>query len=272
MSGPSVELGLIPVGVVRSPCRDPAQMPGQGIAGEILVDEAYAAGLEGLDDSSHLVVLGWLHHADRATLRVLPRFAGAAPRGVFATRAPGRPNPISVTMVRLLRRDGARLEVDGLDLVDGTIVLDLKPYMPGQDAISCATRARRTRSALDPEKLAGFLMPELEHHLGEQARSPGALAALGALMVAAGRLATDPRDPALRVRVNRQDESADALMGLLGATLASGRILLAPAPGPLRLAFSVGARELTLTELAGVGPPWDPSRWEVEERRPPGST
>ena len=99
----------------------------------------YAAALDGLAGFSHIWVLFWFHGNDtpenRAILKVHPRKDPANPlTGVFATRAPVRPNLVGMTACRLLKVEGARLEVEGLDAWDGTPILDLKPYLPQSDS------------------------------------------------------------------------------------------------------------------------------------------
>ena len=242
-----------PIGFVRSPCRDREKMPGQGITARIEVLPRYRAELLGVELSSHLIVVGWLHEADRLLSGGVPtiRRAGIPPRGSFATRSPSRPNPISLTVVRVSARTELTLEVEGMDLVDGTAVLDLKPYIPGQDGVFSAIRSWRSRTTMGPDRLLGYLEPELRNHLGDLADLPAARAALGAVLLARQRLGIDPRNPALSARVNRADAAADALMGLLGATLASGRVTIAPRRGPLNIRFTLGDRTLDLVQAGG---------------------
>ncbi|AWB26293.1 tRNA (N6-threonylcarbamoyladenosine(37)-N6)-methyltransferase TrmO [Halococcoides cellulosivorans] len=97
----------------------------------IVIDEAYSDGLYRIEDSDHLVVVFYIHEADAPTLRG-PRRYGVE-RGTFASRSPHRPSPIGTTTVELLERDGRELLVRGLDAIDGTPVLDLKPYAPSLD-------------------------------------------------------------------------------------------------------------------------------------------
>ena len=101
----------------------------------------FCEGLNRLTTFSHIFVLYWFHERDtengRRVLRVRPKKHPGAPLvGVFASRSPDRPNPIGLSVVRLLGRDGCRLEVEGLDALEGTPVLDIKPYIPRADAIS----------------------------------------------------------------------------------------------------------------------------------------
>lgn len=109
----------------------------------IRIYDAFRDGLEGLDTFSHLIVLYWFHHrdtaAERSVLRVTPRRHRGAPEvGVFASRSPSRPNPIGFCVVELEKRDGSILEVKGLDAVEGSPIIDLKPYLPRADAVTHA--------------------------------------------------------------------------------------------------------------------------------------
>jgi tRNA-Thr(GGU) m(6)t(6)A37 methyltransferase TsaA len=252
-AGPSFE--VVPVGVVASPHRDPDSVPGGGAPAQIRIFPERAAALDGIESSTHLFVLAFLPGVRRDLLSVTGRGAAAGPpRGVFATRCASRPNPIALTVVRLLSRDGNVLRVDGLDLADGTPVLDLKPYVPGQDAVLSARRARTVRLArMEPVEALGYLEPELEHHLGELARTPPARAALAAILVATRRLSIEARDEGLRVSVNRADATVDALLGLTGATFGSGRLAIDPAPGPLAFRFEHAGRTLRLVETPRLG-------------------
>jgi tRNA-Thr(GGU) m(6)t(6)A37 methyltransferase TsaA len=133
------EIVYRPIGVVRSPFSALEGMPLQAVAaadvhGTIEIDAAYAGGVGDLDGFSHLHVVTHLHLSRRGALVVQP-FLDDTPRGVFATRSPRHPNPIGLTVVRLDRVDGTSLHVTGLDLLDGTPVLDLKPYVPAFDSV-----------------------------------------------------------------------------------------------------------------------------------------
>jgi tRNA-Thr(GGU) m(6)t(6)A37 methyltransferase TsaA len=128
-----------PIGVVRSPHASLAGMPLQSVAaaeihGRVEIDLEFAAGLADLDGFSHLHLITHLHRAQPSGLTVIP-FLDDTRRGIFATRSPRHPNPIGLSVVRLLAVDGATLEISGVDLLDGTPVLDIKPYVPEFDAI-----------------------------------------------------------------------------------------------------------------------------------------
>lgn len=100
----------------------------------------FCPALLGIERHSHLIVLYWFHLRDnpehRKTLQVTPpRHEGAPLTGVFACRSPSRPNPIGVTVVRLERRDGCKLMVSGLDALEGSPIVDIKPYNPKSDSV-----------------------------------------------------------------------------------------------------------------------------------------
>lgn len=128
----------VPIGYVRSPFASPGEAPRQGrdagVEATIEVLEPFREGLRGLAGRDRLLVICWLDRAPRDVLWVRPRGDPAAPlAGVFATRSPARPNPVAVYAVRLLDVRGAALRVSGLDALDGTPVLDLKPFVERLD-------------------------------------------------------------------------------------------------------------------------------------------
>lgn len=122
------------IGHVESPIRSPRDAPLQGDEGAppawLTVCDWAAPALHGLAAGDEVLVLTWLHLADRDTLRVHPRGDLSKPlTGVFATRSPGRPNPIGLHRVTILRIEGLRLEVGGLEAVDGTPIVDIKAVL-----------------------------------------------------------------------------------------------------------------------------------------------
>ena len=129
---------LKPIGVVRSPYRERSEAPRQGrlseTESEIQIDEQFVPGLKDLAKNRHLVVLCWCDRADRRTLTATPP-GKTVELGVFATRSPDRPNPIGLSVVDLIGMNGGRLRVRGLDALDMTPVLDIKPYAPGIDCV-----------------------------------------------------------------------------------------------------------------------------------------
>lgn len=256
------------VGRVRSPWRTLDGIPVQGGEGVLEVAPEFEDALDGIERASHLVVLAWLHRADRDVLVSRPRKLdpAAPPCGVFASRAPVRPNPIALCVVRLVRREGLRLVVDPIDLLDGTPLVDIKSYGPGRDGVFSARLRRRIGPwALGDERLPAFLRGDLANHLGDAASDPEARMALAAVYVAVRRLGADARDGDLRVRVNRLGVATDALMGLTGATFASGRLQAEAGAGPLRFEFRRGDDAVVLVEHPGTRALLDdPRRWVAE--------
>lgn len=125
-----------PIGVIRSPFRSTQGMPIQTVVaaeveGEIEVAEAFVAGLRDVEDFEYLIVLTHLHQATEK-LEVVP-FMDTVSHGVFATRAPARPNRIGLSIVQLVEVQGRVLRFRGNDMLDGTPVLDIKPYVPKLD-------------------------------------------------------------------------------------------------------------------------------------------
>jgi tRNA-Thr(GGU) m(6)t(6)A37 methyltransferase TsaA len=135
-------MNLEPIGWVRSPVREGVDENWGDVVAEIHLNETLAVGLRGLGEFSHVLVLFYMHQApfDPATDLVRrPRGRADMPEvGIFAQRAKHRPNPLGLTAVRLLRLEGTVLHVQGLDAVDGTPVLDLKPYFPAFDRVDGA--------------------------------------------------------------------------------------------------------------------------------------
>lgn len=132
MNEPRFELTQI--GTVESPLTELASAPKQGDEGApdawLTFAPAVLEGLEGLHPGDEIIVLTWLHHAQRNVLRVYPRGdTSRAQQGVFTTRSPDRPNPIGLHRVEILSIDGIRVQVRNLEAVDGTPIVDVKPTL-----------------------------------------------------------------------------------------------------------------------------------------------
>jgi tRNA-Thr(GGU) m(6)t(6)A37 methyltransferase TsaA len=143
---PSEPVTLHPIGVVRSRLRDLRYRDTSRERASIILHDRFAPALMGLDGFSHALVLTWLDRVsdeERGTLAEWPGGNAALPEiGVLALRTHHRPNPIGVTVVRIVGLDGARLDVVGLDVIDGTPVLDVKPYLPPYDSVPDASLPR----------------------------------------------------------------------------------------------------------------------------------
>jgi len=130
------------IGVIRTPYKNKDEAPHQGRYSEevceIEIFEDYAEGLKDIETCTHLILLYWLDRARRDTLIAIPPHNNRE-HGVFATRSPNRPNPIGFCVVELLERNGNILKVKGVDAVDSTPLIDIKPY---SSAIDCVKNAR----------------------------------------------------------------------------------------------------------------------------------
>lgn len=127
-----------PIGVIRSPFKSIEGMPIQsagakGIAGSVELHETFVDGLKDLEGFSHVILIYHFHRSRGYALHVKP-FLDDQLRGVFSTRAPRRPNAVGLSIVRLLRVEGSLLHIEDVDIVDGTPLLDIKPYVPAFDA------------------------------------------------------------------------------------------------------------------------------------------
>jgi tRNA-Thr(GGU) m(6)t(6)A37 methyltransferase TsaA len=125
------------IGVVHSTFDMPAGMPiqsagAEGIRGTVEVYADFAPGLKDLDGFSHIILLYHFHRSGVAELELKP-FLDSQTRGVFATRAPKRPNPIGISVVRLTKIIGTTLYIENVDILEGTPLLDIKPYVPAFD-------------------------------------------------------------------------------------------------------------------------------------------
>jgi tRNA-Thr(GGU) m(6)t(6)A37 methyltransferase TsaA len=140
------DAGLYFIGRIETPWRRREDCPknpreAAEAVSRITLDARFAEGLKDVGGCTHLIVLYWMDRARRDLVQQVPRHLGA-PRGTFALRSPVRPNPIALSVVRLLRLDGATLEVQGLDCLDGTACLDIKPYFPSIDSVPDALVTR----------------------------------------------------------------------------------------------------------------------------------
>ena len=126
------------IGIMHTPFSDIKGIPFQpagadGIKGTVEVFEKYRDGLKDLDGFSHIMLLYHLHKSEGFDLQVVP-FLDTVLRGLFATRAPRRPNAIGISVVRLIGIEDGVLDVENVDMLNGTPLLDIKPYVPDFDA------------------------------------------------------------------------------------------------------------------------------------------
>ena len=151
------ELRLRPIGVVETPFHEPAGTPIQpsranGARGKVRVDPRFWPGLQDLAGFERVWLIYWLHQQPGPSLVVTP-FLDQQPRGVFATRAPTRPAPLGLSAVRLLGMEEGVLEVADVDMIDGTPLLDIKPYVPEFDSYP-ASKAGWFDESSSPSRLA----------------------------------------------------------------------------------------------------------------------
>jgi tRNA-Thr(GGU) m(6)t(6)A37 methyltransferase TsaA len=128
------EISFKPIGIIHSPFHNLEDMPIQpscntSQAGTVEIYSEYADGLKDLEGFSHIYLLYHFHMMKAPKLLVIP-FLDTELRGIFATRAPSRPNPIGLSLVRMLRIEGNLIHIDRLDILDETPLLDIKPYVP----------------------------------------------------------------------------------------------------------------------------------------------
>lgn len=132
-----------PIGIIHSPFRTKEECPIQpfyasGVPGRVEIFEQFAAGLKDIESFTHIYLLYQFDRAGAVEL-IRPTFLDDAPHGVFATRHPCRPNGIGMSIVRIIRRDDNVLEVEGMDVLDQTPLIDIKPYIARFDLIQGAS-------------------------------------------------------------------------------------------------------------------------------------
>ncbi len=130
---------ITPIGTIHSPHHSIKDMPIQPkgaakVEGYVVLNDEYVAGLKDLQGFSHIYLIYSFHKATRTELRVTP-FMDTEIRGVFSTRSPLRPNHIGLSIVQLTKVEGNKVFVDGIDVLDGTPLLDIKPYIAGFDSV-----------------------------------------------------------------------------------------------------------------------------------------
>lgn len=138
------EMVLKPIGVVRNGLSEPPEPRSdwEKVVSEIVIESGLNEALDGIEDYSHIIVLFWMHRLIGQETPLKQRQMGRPDKplkGLYALRTPNRPNPIGKTTVRLLERCGHILKVEGLDALDGTPIIDIKPYLPRYDAAPDAT-------------------------------------------------------------------------------------------------------------------------------------
>ena len=132
------DAGLYFIGRIRTPWSERKDCPKNARESDAVctveLDQRWAAGLQDLATCSHIILLYWMDQSPRNLVRQVPGHNGVQ-RGTFALRSPARPNPIAMSVVKLLRIEGSKLSVVGLDCLDGTPLLDIKPYFASTDSV-----------------------------------------------------------------------------------------------------------------------------------------
>ncbi|MBI2075838.1 MAG: tRNA (N6-threonylcarbamoyladenosine(37)-N6)-methyltransferase TrmO [Candidatus Aenigmarchaeota archaeon] len=130
------EIRLTPIGVVKNSVREPRFGNFKGEISEIIVKKEFAEALDGIDGYSHVIIVYWMDRVKGHVIKHRPQGNPDVPIvGIFACRCPQRPNPIAITTVKLLEHKGNRIKVKGLDILNGTPVIDVKPYWPQYDFV-----------------------------------------------------------------------------------------------------------------------------------------
>lgn len=160
-------LVIQPVGVIRTPCGSAPGTPvqpvyGKELTGAVEIFEEYEAALTDIEGFERLWLIYWLDRAGPFQPSVVP-YRDNAPHGLFATRAPCRPNPIGMSSVRLLGREGRILRVAELDILDGTPLIDIKPYVPTFDAYDRSVAGWFDTTSDDRRTADGRFHPPGEH-------------------------------------------------------------------------------------------------------------
>lgn len=240
---------LRPIGFVRSRFKDTFTIPLEGTRADIIINGKYARALHGIRDFSNLFVICWLHLADtegyRKVMRVRPvRVDPDLPeKGVFASRCPLRPNPLSLTVVRLLKIKGNTLTVNNMDTIDGTPVIDIKPYSPAGDSYPSAI-AIGIPLVGHEEHLRGAFYREATNFHGEVCPE----IAIGTRMIIEGLSKMgirDERDSGVKITCLKTGCLVDAVQSIMGATLGGGRLRVLD-KGRCSLIMRKGRRALSI--------------------------
>lgn len=130
---------IVPLGYARNPVKKPTLPGWKDVVTEIKIDKKYAKGLDGIEDYSHIIIVYWMDREKKCHLRHHPQGRSDIPFvGIFACRCPQRPNRIAFSTVKLISRKGNVLKVKGLDILEGTPIIDIKPYTPQYDKVNKA--------------------------------------------------------------------------------------------------------------------------------------
>ena len=130
------EITLKPIGFVKNKVKEPRFGNFADEVSEVIVDKKLTEALDGIDDYSHIIIVYWMDKIKEHVIKHRPQGNPEVPVvGIFSCRCPARPNPIAITTVKLLGRKGNVIKVKGLDVLNGTPVIDIKPYWPQYDKV-----------------------------------------------------------------------------------------------------------------------------------------
>lgn len=130
------KIEIKPLGKAKNSIKKPTLSGWDKVVTKIVIDKKYKEGLDGIENYSHIIVVYWMNMEKECHLKHHPQGKKDIPYiGIFACRCPQRPNPIAISTVKLLSRKGNVLQVKGLDILDGTPILDIKPYTPQYDLV-----------------------------------------------------------------------------------------------------------------------------------------
>lgn len=219
------EIVLQPIGVVHSSVKEGASMPIEGVSAQVEIFPQYAEGLKGIETNTHLIIIGWFHQADRSSLLLERNREGKIQhRGVFGLRSPGRPNLLGLSTARLLKIKGRILELDRLDMVEGTPVVDVKRYSPGWDSIFSARTSRDITfpHGRDRQSFMEDMLVEAVNFHGESC--PGVQMGVRIIFYAMETWDIGAKAEEIVMGLGRDNCINDALQGLSGATLGNGRL------------------------------------------------
>ena len=133
------EIKFTPIGYVKNNVRELRFGDFAKEVSEIIVDEKFTEALDGIEDYSHIIIVYWMDKVKEHVIKHQPQGNPEVPIvGIFACRCPARPNPIAITTVKLLERKGNKIKVEGLDVLNGTPVIDIKPHWPQYDKVENA--------------------------------------------------------------------------------------------------------------------------------------
>jgi len=233
-------------------------MPLQGVPAVIEIFEEFSEGMSGMQDDTHINVIGWFDKADRAPLKVAPRKINPEleKRGVFSLRSPTRPNPLSLSATRLLKVEGRLLHVEALDLIDKSPIIDIKPYSAGWDVVFWARDAHSrliAQHAKQAEALAEFAREAYSFH-GEKCAATAIAAKIS--YDATAEFGVSTRDMSVQLPRKVDPHLADSFIGITRATLGNGRLAVCLDQHEVRI--SSGNKSIGYRVLERL--PFDPNR------------